>query len=498
MRFSRPAVAVVAALALGSVSGPAASSSEPRAAAGSPGSAGASVVLDRDANYSRFDVATDRAGTSYVGWISSHPGDDLFSQVHVCVLPVGATACAGGIQTIDALEKVTAEQLFVVASDDQATLVWHHLSGDASTDDPMQDRIAAAQVVDGHLMPGTDVASAPSESTLMAVNAGPRGISAALVSGPDDDARTVYYYDALSTSTPASPTTLRAPYAVGNVQLADDGTSSVMLIDQYAAVTAPVRVAWKPSGSGAWSSFASVAGTTTDHNTARMTTTSRGIRLLATARDTKKGGEQSVVASWRSTAHAFSKPVPALVGQSCATGGRDVATDASGRMSSVAIGCDTLAIGNHQTGAAGALTQFRTGLSVTGVDAQIATNPSGRGWVVWIATGHSALVARPILLPALTSPVTTSSRAGRLTLTAPVSCLPLVNTTLEVTAKAAKGWRLQSTSVTLGNQKIYRTIPARALKPGRSYLLTAKATYLKHGVHQTMSKSARFTTCSTP
>lgn len=204
-----------------------------------PGATGGALALDRDASYFRFDVATDAAGTAYVGWISSHPADDLYAQVHLCVLPAGARACAGGVQTIDALEKLSAEQLFVVAGRDGATLVWHHQAGEDTTDDPMQDRIATAQVVGRVLQPGVDVAQAPTSGELMAVHSGPRGIAAAVVSGPDDEARTISYYDTLTTP----PVAVRAPYSVGSVELADDGRSTVLMAGEYAAANPPVRIA---------------------------------------------------------------------------------------------------------------------------------------------------------------------------------------------------------------------------------------------------------------
>lgn len=465
------------------------------AQAARPGPAGAGIALDRDANYSRFDVATDAAGTAYVGWISSHPGDDLLSQVHVCVLPQGATGCAGGVQTTDALDRVTAEQLFVVAGADGATLVWHHLAGDSLTGDPMQDRIAAAQVVGGVLRPGVDVAQAPTSSTLAAVSSGPRGIAAAVVSGPDDEARTVFYYDTVA----SAPVTVPAPYSVGDVQLADDGTSTVMVVSEYAAVGSPVRAAWKPSGSGTWSAFAPVSGTTTDHGTARLATSGRGIRLLATAPDRKRGGDQSVIAAWDPKRHRFGKPVPALPGQTCATGGRDVSTDASGRVSSVAIGCDRLALGNHQTGGVGARTEFEAGLTSIDTDAQIATLPSGRGWVVWLATERSTLVARPIVLPALTREVTRRTAAGRLRSTVPVSCVPAVDVPVRSRAVATRGWRASRAVVTLDGRVVRRAVvDASRLAPGSRHVLRAQTVLARGGERRALRTTTPFRVCPAP
>ncbi|MEI5675610.1 MULTISPECIES: hypothetical protein [unclassified Nocardioides] len=459
-----------------------------------PGPAGPSLVLDRDAAYFRFDAATDARGTTYVGWLSSRSGDEPGAEVHLCVLPVGNTRCAGGVQTIDALERLSAEQLFVVASGDRATLVWHHRNGPDATGDPMQDRIATAQVVGGVLRPAVDVAQVRSETTLLAVAAGPRGIGAVLVSGPDDDARTLYHYDTLA----AAPSTVRAPYPVGNVEMVDDGRSTVMLIGEYAADADPVRVAWKPSGSGSWGAFRAVAGTETDHGTARLAATRRGIRLLATARDRKKGGDRSVVASWDPSRHAFRRPVAGLPGQSCATGGRDLHTDASGRFASVAIGCDRLAVGNHQTAGVGALKEFPVGLTTTDVDARIATAPSGRGWVVWVATDRSSLVARPIRLPALTRTVTSRVPFGRVRLTVPVSCLPAVSAPAGVKVRAARGWRVKRTSLRLGRVKVGRAINGAALRPGRKYVLKVDVRVARGQARRAWSTRVRFTTCGRP
>lgn len=240
-------------------------------------------------------------------------------------------------------------------------------------------------------------------------------------------------------------------------------------------------------------------GTETDHNTARLATTRRGIRLLATAPDRKRGGDQSVIAAWDAQRHAFGAPAPALPGQSCATGGRDVSTDASGRVSSVAIGCDRLAIGNHQTGGVGARTEFGTGLSVTSTDAQIATTPSGRGWVVWLATSRSTLVARPIVLPALTREVTRTSKVGRLRMSAPVSCVPAVDVAVRAKATAVRGWRVARTTLRLDARTLRRpVIEAARLAPGSRHVLRATGVVVRRGERRALRTTAAFVVCPRP
>jgi len=493
LRTSR-ATALIAALV---VSGVAAVTAPLASAAVRSGPSGSTVVLDSRASYLGVDAAATSDGTTYVAWISVHRSDDRFNEVHLCVLPRKATSCRGGVQTTGAVDPVSAQDLHVVARGSQVTLVWHHRT-EASSTTSTGDRIAVSTVRAGVLQAATDVAVAPSNSTLASVVAGPRGISAVVVSGADDDFHTLYHYPILT----AAPVAVRAPYSVGTVQLADDGDRSVLVVGQYAADKKPLSVAWKSSSATRWSGFTKIAGTWTDHDSARLLVTSRGIRLLATGH--KNGLARTVVASWQAGRHRFGKPVLALPGQRCVAGGRDVVSDASGRMSSVSIGCDTLTVGNHQLAGVAATTSFRGGLTAIGQDAQIATTPSGRGWVVWLKSSSSeggTLVARPITLPALITTVRKKTAAGVVRVTVPLSCLPAGTAEIGLAARASNGWRVRATTLRLGKKKVVRTLRGSSLRAKHTYVLRAKVTFVKKGDRakaRTVTKAVRFTTCAKP
>ena len=120
--------ALAAALAVTPVS--------PASAAHSPGPTAGAIVLESDAQFTGYDVAIDGAGTAYVGWISYTTA--VLRRVHVCVLPPGAAACAGGVKTILPLGGPSGESsangLQVVTGPGVgATLVWHHDTADSIT-----------------------------------------------------------------------------------------------------------------------------------------------------------------------------------------------------------------------------------------------------------------------------------------------------------------------------------------------------------------------------
>ena len=119
----------------------------PASAGHAAGPAAAPIVLESDAQFSGYDVAIDGNGVAYVGWISYTTSQ--LRRVHLCVLPPGATACAGGVKTIDPLGgpagESSASGLQVVTGPGAgATLVWFHDTPDSINPIPFGGQLATA------------------------------------------------------------------------------------------------------------------------------------------------------------------------------------------------------------------------------------------------------------------------------------------------------------------------------------------------------------------
>ena len=93
-----------------------------------------------------LDMATDPStGTAYLGWISSSYATQTLRAVHLCVLPPGASSCAGAPIT-SAVDGPSAAGLQIkVTAPGVATLVWFHQLN------LTEARLATAMYADGVL-----------------------------------------------------------------------------------------------------------------------------------------------------------------------------------------------------------------------------------------------------------------------------------------------------------------------------------------------------------
>ena len=163
------AAAVLALSAAGqALAAPTARTVHPAAA---PGRTGGNLTLDNNAEFSGYDAAIDPSGNTYIGWISDK---GTGRKVHLCTIPINATKCMGGVQTIDSLGDSSAEGLKVlVSSAAEVTLVWFH-DTTASTMGPQGGEIATATSAAGGPLNGPfDMASAPSFGSLLDARLGP-------------------------------------------------------------------------------------------------------------------------------------------------------------------------------------------------------------------------------------------------------------------------------------------------------------------------------------
>jgi hypothetical protein len=113
-------------------------------------------------------------------------------------------------------------------------------------------------------------------------------------------------------------------------------------------------------------------------------------------------------------------------------------------------------------------------------------------------TGYDQLVAVPVLLPALTSTVATSSLAGVARVSGPVSCLPVVSTPVAVAAASAGHWRVLSKAVTLSGMSQGSILNGARLRPGASYKLVGIVTFGDGQRRLTLKAVLDFKACPAP
>jgi hypothetical protein len=453
-----------------------------------PGFAGNRVTLFRHGQFSGYDALTTKDGTTYVGWISDNNKTTALRQVHLCVLKMSSRGCVRGVQNADALGDSSAAGLRVVRAGGTVELVWIYQPTSGSG--TFSGSFGVAQVHGGVLGASSGIPGAPALGNLTSVIARPSGAVSAAVVGSGADFDTAYVYPTLS-STPAP---VKAPYPIGNAQIAATRTRTVLTVSHYGSIGDPVRYASK--GSGGWSALRVVKKTWTIGNIERLITTRSGIRLVT---GTDSATYQPVVARWNGT--RFSKPVHTGDRSPCAPASHDLATDASGRLVDVTNECGKMAISNQPRTTHAAIVRVPEGGTQAGGPPQISTAPSGRGWVIWgIESGGLAdnLYARRIVLPGLQHTVRDRGAAGKLSLTGPASCLPPITTHVKLKVRAARHWSVRSTKVRLGSHTIGGRLKGASLKPSHRYTLTGTATLRKGGRHARLGVKLAFKTCGRP
>jgi hypothetical protein len=156
-----------------------------------------------------------------------------------------------------------------------------------------------------------------------------------------------------------------------------------------------------------------------------------------------------------------------------------------------------ITVDNMPTSSRAAIFRFAAKGTVAGSTPELATLPSGRGWVVYALqneTGYDQLVAVPVLLPALTSTVATSSLAGVARVSGPVSCLPVVSTPVAVAAASAGHCK----AVTLSGMSQGSILNGARLRPGASYKLVGIVTFGDGQRRLTLKAVLDFKACPAP
>jgi hypothetical protein len=348
-----------------------------------------------------------------------------------------------------------------------------------------------ATVTGNSLGASATIPNAPTYGTLTSAIAGKNGAVTVAVLGNSTLDNHVYYYPTL-TSTPKSFT---RPYFVGNAQVADNGKQTVLTTSQYGSLSGKVTVASKPSNSTQWKSFSTVAQSYTLGGVERIQTARGHIRLVGAS--TKELYTPYV---WNWNGKSFGKPTS--TGDRNEVSSIDATTDGSGRLATVDSEVGGLAVSNFAKGNRASRFRLKVKNTYAGGYAQITTSPSGRGWIIYSiekqGTPAQILKAQAIKLPAQTHTVTKKSKAGRVRLTGPVSCLPVTSVKVSVKAKAAHGWHVARKSLRLGSRAVHGSVNGAKLKANHTYALRGTVVFKKGGAHSGVTATLKFKTCGRP
>jgi hypothetical protein len=452
---------------------------------------GATIILGRHEvlDEGSADMVTNSAGTAFVGWISSPASDTTLRKVHLCVLPLGAKACKGGIQTIDALGDSSASDLKVLLVHGTVTFVWFHdtvMSGSGSH----ESEIAEATVSAGVLSAGADVATAPSFGSMLDAEVGPGG-----------QVWTIAYGSALSTQLEVRqgidnpPTIVKTPYPVGFARLAFSHGTPIIAITKGGSITQPAAYSYRPGST--YTSFKDVAGTWTVGREIGLVATSSGVRLIT---EVGNANYFPVVAKWNG--HGFAHRT--LTGDRKPPGPstHDDVTDASGRLVDVSNVNSAITVANLTDTVHASIFRFSSHGTVTAPSPQVTTTPRGHGWVLWAVEDASGtlgdkLMLDPILLSDRHATKTVHGGHGSVTVTGPASCMPADRISIGVKGRPAHGWHVVKHRLTLDGKTVHASLNGAALTPGKRYTLKGTVSF-GGGGHETLSAKLKFRACPKP
>lgn len=456
------------------------------AKAAPPGADGPVITLARHLNITdnSTDIVMTSNGTAYVGWIAAAPGATDRS-LSLCVLPLGAHACKGGVQTISSTEVAAAVDLKMLVVNGVPTLLWLHNTTDSAA-------IAAATVSPaGVLSAATDVASGPRDGDLLAATVGPNN-SVWTITYDGLPAQHIEVHEGLT----AAGKSIKTPWGVGYASLAFDHAKPIVVATDYGAIGTPPAYA-AGSGSG-FTAMKNVAHTWAVGTNIGLTTTSSGVRLTAA---TGNASYSPVVAKW--TGHGFSKPTSTGDKNPCAPNSHDTSTDKSGRLVDVTNECGQITVANLPNTTHAAIYRFKSGGTVAGDHVQIVSSPRGHAWVMWGIEDSTAggsgtkLMVRPVLLPDRHATKTAHGKHGKVTVIGPASCLPADSISVGVAGHPAHGWKVGSKKLTLDGKTIGGSIDGAALTPGKKYTIKGSVTFTGSG-HSTTAASLTFKACPKP
>ena len=494
MRAFAPVRTVVAvtALAAATLATPTLTASASADSSAKPGPVGSKVLLQAQTSLSGADAATDAAGNTYIGWVGDTGANGNANRtVYLCTIPAGGSACAGGVQSTPSLGVASAKGLrLLVTKGGLVTLIW---SADAAVPafTGRDERIVTSTSQAGApLTAATIVADAPSESSLYDAELAPDGsIWTVMAIGAGTNSMEIR--EGLS----AAPTTVATPYFPGTGYLAFSGTTPVIAIQKYGAITtAPEYTHGVGGGFAAWSPFGKTW--TSDANIG-LVTTKTGVRIIDSVGN---ADYWPVVGKYSGSSGKFGAPTLTGDKNNCAPSTHDLNTDASGRLVDVNTECSTLAVASMPGTTVAGLFRMPVSGTFAGITPQIATTPRGHGVVVWAVEGAQpqngdSLYFNRILLPGKDYSVKHSG----VVITGPMSCQPA--STIAVSVKGSKaGWKVASATLTFGGAKISNTstIDGSKLTPGKIYTLIGSVTFTKGTSTSKGTTALSFRSCIAP
>lgn len=468
----------------------------PAATAAKPGIAGAVITLTNhvDLIAGSYDIGMSKSGTAYVGWISDTSTDDAATRaVHLCVLPLHATACQGGVSVTPSLGISSAADLKVLATPNGGVvLVWFH-DDVASEGGAHASEIAEATVgSDGTLSAPTDVATAPSFGALLDAEVGPGG-----------GIWTIAYAGSLPNQIEVregithDPVVVKTPYSVGFAHVAFAHATPIIAITKYGAIGQPAAYSSMPGHT--WPAFKNVPRTWTVGEDIGLTATSSGVRLIT---EVGNADYSPVVAKWNG--HGFAARTLTGDHDNSHPTTHDVVADASGRMADVSVEGPQLAVDNFADTTHATIQRFSLhNATVAGGNPQIGTTPRGEAWVAWsveatpAGTGNKLLLV-PFRLPGGHQLVSKHGRHGRITVTGPTSCLPADTISVGVSGHPKHGWHVSARHLSLSGKTVHSTLEGASLKAGKKYALKGTVTFASGGSHETVKATVKFRACPKP
>jgi hypothetical protein len=488
-------VAVVAALGASAFGAASPASAASRSKAGRSGPAitlGHHVSMTSDT----ADIAIDKNNTAYVSWISEVAGEnDGERTIKLCVLPSGARACKGGIQTTDALGDSSAADLQVLIVNGTPTIFWIYDTLEAGTN-PEGAAVAAATVTPtGVLNPGVVVTAAPSHDSLLDVAVAPNG-----------QIWTITYGSALDTffevreGLTATPVTVHTPFYIERAQVAwDHGKAIIAIAKGGSTIGEPAF--YSASSGTTFPAFKSVKNTWTVGTDVGLVKAGSHVRLVAAVGN---ASYEPAVATWTGSSFTKAKSNGDHGSHGKYPGSHDVNTDPSGRMVDAEDENGVIAVSNYANDKTAAVYRFSTGGTDAGPQPQIATTSRGNGWVLWAVEDSASggygdfLRVVPIRLSDTHQTAQKHGKHGRVTLTGPSSCLPAVSISDHVKGAPKHGWKVTKKTVKLAGNTIGGTVNGAALTGGKTYHLTGTVVFTSKssGAHSSATATLKFKSCS--
>jgi hypothetical protein len=449
-----------------------------------PGPQWPELVLVPFAQHARFTnggfaAVSDGQGDTFVSWTNLGKKGGVF----LCTLRTGSSGCLNGAQVAYSTEPAPAPgvNIHLLAGHRSVRVLWFDDSDGGAS---VQEATATAGGVPsaGHsLEPGSK------SGGLMDARTGPGGHLWTLTDN-GDGAQVRLSRDGAVVAGPA------VPFALGYAQLAFVGGVAVMAVQKAGSLSSPVDYASQTGG--AWTALRPLSGTWSVGYAPGLTQTAAGLRLVTA---TANASYQPVVSDW--TGHGFSGASPIGDTSNCAPNSAQTGSDPSGRLTDVTNECGMITVDNMPTSSRAAIFRFAAKGTVAGSTPELATLSSGRGWVVYALQDESdydQLVAVPVLLPALTSTAATSSVAGSVRVTGPVSCLPVVTTPVAVAAASAGHWQVLSKALTLSGKSQGNVLNGARLRPGASYKLVGRVVFGDGQRRITVKAMLAFKACPAP